>query len=284
MTLPSFVCIGAQKSGTTWIHEALSQNPAVYLPTQRKEVHFFDRYFDKNIEWYEAFFRDSAGRLCGEVTPAYLFDPEVPPRIRAVCPETKLLVSLRDPVRRAYSHYRQLVAKSGERRSFINVINQVPEVFRRGLYHEQLSRYTALFPREQLHILFFEEIVSNPQAVYHDICSFLEISAALERETLPPPANESSMYAQHVTARVVNLGAAYLRRLRLDTVIDLARPALASLVTKRRKPSAVTGLSAEEIAELRNMYSADVRALDADFGLGAGIVWGFDASNNGQSS
>ena len=279
MTLPSFICIGAQKSGTTWIHEALSLNPAVYLPARRKEVHFFDRYFDKGVGWYEAFFRGGAGRLCGEVTPAYLFDPEVPLRIHTVCPEAKLLVSLRDPVRRAYSHYRQLVAKAGERRSFMDVIDQVPEVFRRGLYHEQLSRYEEWFPREQVHILFFEDIVSKPQAVYGGICSYLAVPVTSEREALPPPANESSTYAQSAIARIVNLGAIYLRRLRLDSAIDFARPALAPLVTRRKKPGSAAGPSAEETAELRDMYRADVTALDADFGLGAAIIWRFDALN-----
>lgn len=275
MTLPSFICIGAQKSGTTWIDSALRLNPAVYLPAQRKEVHFFDRYFDQGAAWYEAFFREGSSRICGEVTPAYLFDPAVPQRIRGVCPEAKLLVSLRDPVRRAYSHYRQLAAKAGEQRPFMEVIEAVPEVFARGLYHQQLSRYVECFPREQMHILLFEDIVARPQAVYDGLCNFLDIPVAAERETLPSAANESSAYAQSAVARLVNQGARRLRRMRLDRVIDVARPWLAPLVTMHTRGKKPSGPTADEIAALRDRYRDDVKALDKEFTQGAARVWQF---------
>jgi hypothetical protein len=275
MTLPSFICIGAQKSGTTWIDSALRLNPAVYLPAQRKEVHFFDRYFDQGVAWYEAFFRDAGGRICGEVTPAYLFDPAVPQRIRGVCPEAKLVVSLRDPVRRAYSHYRQLVAKAGEHRSFMDVIDAVPEVFARGLYHQQLSRYLEYFPREQMYILIFEDIVAHPQTVYDGLCNFLDIPVTAERERLPSAANESSAYAQSAVARLVNQGAVYLRRMRLDSIIDVARPWLVPLVTIQKQRKIPSGPSTDDIVALRDRYSDDVKALDSEFAQGAARVWQF---------
>ena len=80
MTLPSFLVIGAQRAGTSLLHQILLAHPDVYVPAQRKEVHYFDRYFERGVEWYQSYFpaADAAGRYraIGEITPDYLATEE----------------------------------------------------------------------------------------------------------------------------------------------------------------------------------------------------------------
>ena len=73
MTLPTFVGIGVPRAGTTWLHTMLDKHPETYLPGKRKEVRFFDRYFDEGLGWYETFFRDADpnARAVGEISPQY---------------------------------------------------------------------------------------------------------------------------------------------------------------------------------------------------------------------
>ena len=56
MTLPTFLGIGVQRAGTTWLHTLLNSHPDVYMPTHRKEIRFFDRYYERGLSWYEEFF------------------------------------------------------------------------------------------------------------------------------------------------------------------------------------------------------------------------------------
>src|SRR4051794_13012479 len=109
MSLPNFLVVGAQRSGTTIFHQILLTHSEIYVPSRRKEIHFFDRYFDRGLNWYKSYFppENAAARYSaiGEVTPDYLAIPEVPARIHATLPNCRLIFILRNPIERAYSWY-----------------------------------------------------------------------------------------------------------------------------------------------------------------------------------
>ena len=80
---------------------------------RKKEIHFFNLFFQKGWAWYKHFFPLAwTKKITGEATPAYLFHPQVPERIRQFTPDTKFIVMLRNPIARAYSHY-NMVKKEG---------------------------------------------------------------------------------------------------------------------------------------------------------------------------
>src|SRR4051812_9293771 len=115
--LPTFVVVGAMRSGTTALVRYLGAHPRVYVG--RKEVHFFDRHFDKGIDWYKSQFDAPSGVLAvGEGTPRYMFDPVAVQRMARVLPDAKLVVTIREPVARAYSHYLKNVARGVEKLAF----------------------------------------------------------------------------------------------------------------------------------------------------------------------
>ena len=103
LRLPHFVGLGTQKGGTTSLQRLLEQHPGVYLPPC-KEVHYFTLHSEEPARWYAEHYRDARlGQRRGDITPFYLFHPKVPARIRALLPQARMIVLLRDPVERALS-------------------------------------------------------------------------------------------------------------------------------------------------------------------------------------
>ena len=101
--------VGPAKTGTSWLDQVLRGVDGVCLPDKVKETFFFDKHFDKGVQWYlEQFPQDRSGDLMIEVAPTYFFSDAVPDRIVETIPEAQIVVSLRDPVRRAVSHYLNL--------------------------------------------------------------------------------------------------------------------------------------------------------------------------------
>lgn len=190
-----FLLIGAQKSGTTALDAYLRQHPRLYLPITRKELHFFDNddYFvggrpDYGI--YEANFRHALhGQLLGETTPSYMFWYSAPQRIWTYNPAVKLLMILRNPITRAYSHWNMKRVQGREKRSFGEAIRHeynrcrelLPHQCRefsylsRGFYCEQIRRVLSCFPKEQLLILRSEDLEFNTNAVMEEVWDFLNI-------------------------------------------------------------------------------------------------------------
>ena len=180
--LPDFLVLGAQKAGTTALYAYLRWHPGITGPSW-KEVSFFDRHWWRGERWYRGQFPlRSRGRLVGEASPSYLFHPLAPERARAVVPDARLLVVLRNPVDRAYSQYQHEVALGREPLSFEDALAAEEERTRgeverivadprafshewwdhtyaaRGLYAEQLDRWLAVFPRDQLLVVTSDEL------------------------------------------------------------------------------------------------------------------------------
>jgi hypothetical protein len=184
--LPSFLIIGAEKAGTTWLHDVLRAHPGLFLPDV-KEVHYFNR-FDSNgreidnfsrrgPDWYRRHFAHAApGIPTGEATPMYLCDPEAPARIRQTLPDARFIVMLRDPVSRAWSHYRMARAKQQIDADLDALIDAADARFLgRGLYGQQLARWLGLFPRDRFLVLFFEEVMAHPEPALERIADWLGV-------------------------------------------------------------------------------------------------------------
>jgi hypothetical protein len=229
--LPDALIIGAMKSGTSSLHYYLTQHPQV-VPPLRKEVHYFDLNLARGEPWYRANFgRADAGGLNVDSSPYYLFHPQVPQRAHALLPNARLIVLLRDPVRRAYSHYWHERDKGREPLSFEDAIAAEPErvereharlatgeiersashqyfsYLARGRYAEQLERWLQFYTREQLLVLRFEDLAREPLPVLNRTLDWLGLpamaSARLEpRNTrrYPPIAPETAASLQEYFA------------------------------------------------------------------------------------
>jgi hypothetical protein len=205
--LPDFLIIGAQKAGTTALYAYLRWHPEITGPSF-KEVSFFDRHYARGESWYRAhlparprqwFIKSRYGKWprVGEASPSYLFHPLAPERVAAMVPDARLIAILRNPIDRALSHYHHEVALGREQLSFDEAIDREEErmegelermvrepsyfshawwnytYLARGRYAEQLERWFAVFPREQLLVLFSEELRDQPNATYARTLDFL---------------------------------------------------------------------------------------------------------------
>ena len=201
MPYPDFIIIGTQKGGTSSLYNALGQHPQI-LKATRKEVHFFDQYYKKGLDWYLQQFPTCAeGQISGEASPFYMAHPQVAERIAKDCPETKLIVMLRNPADRAISHYQQEFRRKhdlleleqalaeeaarttqdwqalaqGEILTFSNA--QRFSYRQRGHYAQQLIPYFARFPRSQIYILQSEAYFQSPYSLLPSIYRFLGIDS-----------------------------------------------------------------------------------------------------------
>ena len=200
--LPSFLIIGAQKCATTSMYDYLCQHPSIDAALT-KEVHFFDNNFNRGESWYRSNFplKSHIGcRVTGEASPYYFFHPLVPARVADLLPEVNLILLLRDPVTRAYSHYQHNRRYGLERRTFDNAIKgeldriqaeitKIRELknynskfhqhfcyLSRGLYFSQLETWLSHFPEVKIHIVFYEEFVINCQDVVDGVFNFLNLT------------------------------------------------------------------------------------------------------------
>jgi len=120
---PTFLIIGPPKCASTSLHFYLGQHPEVFV-SKDKEPHFFSDYYQRGIEFYENLFKDAGNaKAIGEATPAYSFLPFAMERIHTHYPEVKLIISFRNPVERAFSHWLMLSSAGIEKASFREALN-----------------------------------------------------------------------------------------------------------------------------------------------------------------
>ena len=213
---PDFLCIGAAKAGTTTLHDILIQHSDIYLP-KFKEAHFFDNNdnFSKGLAHYEkeVFKGVKNEAVIGEITPSYIYFEEVPKRIaESIGTDVKLIIMLRHPVDRAWSHYQMHHLRGNEKLHFEQAIDQESSrlnggflsasrfsYMHRGHYIEQIQRYLQFFPRENMHFILFEDFVKDIPAHVDAVLEFLGV----EKQELnhfvksnPPSAQKSKRLAK----------------------------------------------------------------------------------------
>ena len=207
--LPDFLIIGVPRGGTTSLYNYMIEHPNI-IPALSKEIGFFSEHYDKGITWYKSHFPSKLlnkymswkkiNFFTGEASPIYLYHPLAPKRILETIPNVKMILLLRNPVERAWSHYWQSVRKYREKLSFEEVIKRQMneehlsdyDAFCTELYHtnndqilnqyisgsiylERLKRFYDIFPKEKILILASEDLYNNPQMICDEISEFLKI-------------------------------------------------------------------------------------------------------------
>ncbi len=206
--LPTFVIVGAMKSGTTSLARWLKPHPQVFL-SDVKELHFFDVHYHKGADWYRGQFAGAGPSLAvGEATPVYMYDERAPARMHALLPEARIVAILRNPVDRAYSHYWHNRQRGNELLDFREAVEREPErrqrddqpylhayaYMDRGRYLQQLQRLTASYAREQLLVETFDDLRQDPQSVYRRVCGFIGVDDTVELPAIGRTFNPAREY------------------------------------------------------------------------------------------
>lgn len=231
---PDYLIAGTKKGGTTSLANWLVQHPGVlrmFPKTQRhKSAHYFDVNFTRSPAWYRSHFPTRQHRqrrtqelgyqpLVGEASPYYMFHPAAPDRVKSMLPDAKVIMLLREPVSRAYSHYwdrvstgfetaatfEEAIAAEAQRLStaddplfadpsYVHYSHEHHSYLARGRYSEQLSRWSPLLDDDHLLVLEFERMKSEPLALFAEVLDFLglppcdtiDFRARNERKQQPP--------------------------------------------------------------------------------------------------
>jgi glycosyltransferase involved in cell wall biosynthesis len=212
---PDFAIVGAKRGGTTSLYNYLLEHPSVtpMFPGREhiKGAHYFDVEYPRGADWYRSHFpMKVAGRqlarphlarpVTGEGSPYYLFHPLAAQRMAADVPDVRLVILLRDPVERAYSHYKERLRNGREALDFEDALDAEPARLRgeaeriaaepgyhsvahedhsyvaQGRYLDMLPRWFERFPPEQFHIVASEDFYEDPNRIANEVWAYLGLS------------------------------------------------------------------------------------------------------------
>jgi hypothetical protein len=191
-----FFGIGAQRSATTWLFECLLEHPDIRgadMPAN-KELNFFNHNYEKGYAWYHKRFKFGPWKT-GEYSVLYYFDESVPGRIYRYNPDIKLILSLRNPIDRAFSQHKHEVQRGRIPEGlygFWDALALNPTYIEQGKYAILLERYLEYFKRRQIHIVLYDDITSKPSDVLRDLYRFIGVD-----ETYAPSSTKTKVNVAH---------------------------------------------------------------------------------------
>lgn len=228
---PDFVIIGAKRGGSTSLYNYVLEHPNIVplFPGRQhiKGAHYYDTRYARGLTWYRSHFPIEVGErhlarpklspaICGEASPYYLFHPLAAERLAHDYPDVRIIVVLRDPVERAYSHFKERTYHGGEALSFEEALDAEADRIRgeeeriltengyvstehenhsylaQGRYLDMLPRWFKFFPREQIHIALSEEFYADPGRHVNEVWKFLglppsRLRSRVRHNYLPAP-------------------------------------------------------------------------------------------------
>jgi hypothetical protein len=191
LMLPQFLGLGAAKTGSTWIHHCLDAHPEVFVPPG-KELHYFCHFYHHTVHWYARQFTEAGDRVRGEITPNYAeLKADRIDVVADLLPEARLLLMLRHPVDRAWSHAQMNLARQLKR-----PVESVPtpeyiaharsaHSLDSGDYVGIVDRWTRRYPLDQLWIGTFDQMVTDPRSLLTALFGFLGVSTEVDWSTFP---------------------------------------------------------------------------------------------------
>ncbi len=201
---PTFLVVGAAKSGTTSLYHYLNQHPKIYMSPIKEPYYFsfigkkpaftgpYDEKLNKEriITTRSAYERLFAGatteKALGECSNSYLYFPESAINIKAAIPECRIIIILRNPIERAFSHYRQVYSFGHESLSFEDALEQQAERRRnnwrwhyqyvdQGMYYRQVRNFYHHFKSDYIHVALIDDLQRNPAAFMQGVYAFLGV-------------------------------------------------------------------------------------------------------------
>ncbi|MBT4584745.1 MAG: hypothetical protein HOC93_06655 [Phycisphaerae bacterium] len=199
----TFLMIGCQRCGTTWTDAALREHPEVFLPI-KKQSYFFDRKYDKGIEWYLSKFSAASDDhlAVGEIATGYCL-PQAIPLMAKHLPHVKLLMVMRNPIERAYSNFQSRQAESNWS-TFEEAIASDPDLLERGQYIDQIDELLTYYDRDQVLFLLYDDLHTNDQEYLNTVLRFIGVHEKFQSSLIGQRKNASLF--PHLRKRLHQLG------------------------------------------------------------------------------
>lgn len=284
-----FIGLGAAKSGTTWISKCLEEHPQVCFSKPKETVFFnreviifrepniftnknkcFSEYRTKGITEYAKYFKHcNKKNIKGEWSVEYLNDPLTASEIKGEFPDVKLLICLRNPIERAYSHfhYFQHIHKfETSSMSFEEALvkHPIPYIYK-SLYYSRLKPYFELFPRENILILIYEDIKENPKRFIRNIYKFLEIDEFFIPSSLDKKINNVTALKYPHLIKVYPTISNLLRKIKLGFLIRIFKKTRLKKIiklTESKKTLERSPIKHETREYLQSKFKEDIENLE----------------------
>lgn len=194
LCLPDFLIIGVPRAGTTWLKKNMDKHPELFLPEisahDPTEIRYFNHKLNKSLKWYSSLFLPGKDKVKGEKTPGYCSISLQRIRlIYSIMPKVKLILILRNPIERDWSHAIMNLARFNKN-EFKDIkddhfFNHFERKKKLSNYINIIENWSAVFPKEQIFIGFYNDIMDNPQGLLKRIFNFLEVNVELDWTEFP---------------------------------------------------------------------------------------------------
>lgn len=273
---PDFIGVGAQKCATSWINNILDHHPQIAVPKYEsdKETRYFSCFYDRGYEWYERHFTCIEQEIIsGEFSTSYFHSKDIPQRIYDYNPEAKILVCLREPISRVISNHKHELRMghvSGDNRYLNNAIINNPMYVYQSLYCKHLKNWLEVFPRDQIHIMIYEEIVNDHETFIDKLCEFLGVDPIVDITVLEAKVNVSRISRNDSMTGVIKKLVHVCRSIGLGFMIDYMKASkvknIVSNATTTDDMDEFMLMSGELNDELIKIFTPEVAGLEALLG------------------
>lgn len=210
---PTFLYIGVARAGSTWLFHVLCEHPDVYVPPA-KGVDFFDKYFCKGADWYFPLFAGAGNaKAVGDISHDYYVSKAAALRIHGLLPNAKLICCLREPVDKVISGY--FYNRNTHIKKTVSLLDYAhsDEVLTQVDYYPHLRCYYDLFPPENIQILLYDELRSDPCEFVRKVYSFIGVAPDYEPPSLWARINAAHEPRAQSVAHLAKRAADGLRRM-----------------------------------------------------------------------
>ncbi len=276
--LPNFIIVGAPKAGTTSLYHYLSEHPQIFMSTP-KEVNYFSKEeiegqglyykdFKANdfVEYESLFTGVSDERAIGEGSVSYLFYPETPKKIKKALPNVKIIILLREPVSRGFSHYLMdyrlgLVDASFEEIVFKRCTHKTSHLYFQqyvelGLYFEQVKRYLSTFGNNKVKIYLQDDLRQDPKKMFNDLFEFLEIDNVI----IPNIDRQHNVFSMPRNGLIHSLYASPIIRSTISRIFpEVAKEKIRDVFFERKKKPELEKKSRQHLIDY---FQKDIQQLE----------------------
>jgi len=286
MAIPNFFIVGVPKAGTTSLYEYLKNISGIFMSPIKEPNYFSINTVPKNHpvlkpirdkkKYLELFETVTNEKIIGEASPDYLADKDSALLIHQFSPKAKILISLRDPVERAFSDYLIHVRQGLMNLSFTEQLDK--ELKQKidpakpncrlayGFYFENIKKYIEVFGSKQVKIIIFEEFIKDPISTIKDILKFLDVNNTLHNfngKIHNPYQGPRGTISQYLLTS--NSTSKIAKKILPSSIRRIIRERI--LIAKKQKPN----MKAKDRETLVNYYLNDVKKLE-NF-LGRSLPW-----------
>jgi len=270
MIFPTFIGIGPGRTASTMLYELFREHPGICTAAGTKETNYFSRNYGKGLKWYASFFAGAGDyQEAGEISINYIYHDETPARIYSLLPKVKLLTCLRNPFDRLRSVYiyRKRAGTMPSGTKLEQAVDTFPDLVMNNRYHHHISRFLSLFPREQMLIQLYDDLLASPPDFAGEVLRFIGVDDSFHSEIVFRRINSAAIPRSRVIGSLAMTVAGTLRRFnRLKLMTTLKRSDLVRwVVLKQVSPRQLGGelrLSDQTVRRLQEIWEPELKGVE----------------------